>query len=55
MTTGLSASDAAVVAQYGVLLPMHLRLQGAEGVTIALARAPPLEAHRWQRCPCHPP
>ncbi len=32
-------SGAAVVAPHGVLLPMHLRIQGAEGVTIDLARA----------------
>ena len=30
-------SGAAVVAQHGVLLPMHLRRQGAEGLTIDLA------------------
>src|SRR5215467_12810478 len=31
-------SSAAVVAQQGVLLPMHLQRQGAESVTIDLAR-----------------
>jgi len=36
----LPASGAAVVAQHGVLLSMHLRIQGASGVTIDLARAP---------------
>src|SRR4029434_6959852 len=29
-------SGAAVVAPHGVLLPMHLRIQGVEGVTIDL-------------------
>jgi hypothetical protein len=32
-------SGSAVVAQHGVLLPMHRQIQGAEGVTIDLARA----------------
>jgi len=32
-------SSAAVVAQQGVLLPIHLQRQGAECVTIDLARA----------------
>ena len=35
----LPASGAGVVAQDGVLLPMHLRIPGAESVTIDLAGA----------------
>ena len=38
MTRGLPLrAGLAVVAQHGVLLPMHLRRQGAEGLTIDLA------------------
>ena len=35
----IPTGSAAVVAQQGVLLPMYLQIQGAERVTIDLARA----------------
>ena len=53
MTTGFLCVRLAVIAQDGVLLP--LRIQGAEGVTIDLARATVPGSPPAAALPLHPP
>ena len=53
MTTGFLCVRLAVLAQDGVLLP--LRIQGAEGVTIDLARATVPGSPPAAALPLHPP
>ena len=54
MTTGILCVRLAVLAQDGVLLPLPLRIQGAESVTIDLARAT-VPGSPPAALPLHPP
>jgi hypothetical protein len=55
MTTGFLCVRLAVIAQDGVLLPLPLRIQGAERVTIDLARATVPGSPPSAALPLHPP
>ena len=55
MNTGFLCVRLAVIAQDGVLLPLPLRIQGAESVTIDLARATVPGSPPAAALPLHPP